>query len=270
MPVLHAVVGDVHGHLEGLLRLEELLARHAAREGCELHVVSVGDLVDRGPASAQVVRHLRERVAAGTHSAVLGNHEVMFLGVLEAVAPHLAREVGLPDDTPTLGATWARQQSGSSRSLPREAFVQFQTLMWMVQGGAQTLRSYHAENDPADPGRWRVDPEDLRFLRGLPVMWRGPGVFVTHALVDRGVLQGLGAPEPLAREKAREVAMWSRRAPKERPDDGAVHVSGHTPMRRVRRRPGVGVIQVDTGAAIAHRLSAWCVETDRIFSVPLS
>jgi serine/threonine protein phosphatase 1 len=270
LAVIHAVVGDVHGHLDGLLRLEEVLARHAAREGAELRVVCVGDLLDRGPASAQVVRHLRERVAAGTHAAVLGNHEAMFLGVLDAVAPHLVRGIGLPDDTPSLATTWARQQGGASRMLPRLAYLQYQTLMWLVQGGAATLKSYDADNDPATPERWRVDWDDLRFLRGLPVVWRGPGVVVTHALVDAAVLDALGAPEPLTRERARESALWSRRVPKERPDPARVHVSGHTPMRKVRRRPSLGVVQVDTGAAFAHRLSAWCVETDRIFSVPLS
>ncbi len=65
-------------------------------------------------------------------------------------------------------------------------------------------------------------------------------------------------------------ALWNRRLPRTRVEEGAIHVSGHSPLARVRRRDGVGVVQCDTGAGFGRRLSAVCVETGRVLSVPVS
>jgi hypothetical protein len=267
--LLHAVVGDVHGQFDALRRLEDRIAAHAAREGLTPRIVSVGDLVDRGPQSAQTVAHVRRGVAAGTHHAVLGNHEQMFLLALEARAPQVLHraQCGLPPDTVPFREFWGRKGSNASRALPEDAFVQFQVLSWLVQGGAATLWSYAESNDPSRPDHWEVDPDDLRFLQGLPISFRAPGLVVTHALVDREALAGLTSADPFARERAREAALWNRRLPRGRPDDDAVHVSGHTPLSRVRRRDALGVVQCDTGAGFGKRLSALCVETGRVLSV---
>ncbi len=91
MARLHAIVGDIHGCFDALRRLEDRVARHAARQGLEPHIVSVGDLVDRGPQSAEVVRHFRRGAAAGTHTALMGNHEQMMIATLHAYAPAPAR-----------------------------------------------------------------------------------------------------------------------------------------------------------------------------------
>lgn len=63
----HIVIGDIHGCL---VELEQLLELAGASSDDVL--VSVGDLVDRGPESPEVVRYFRER----PHSrAIAGNHE---------------------------------------------------------------------------------------------------------------------------------------------------------------------------------------------------
>ena len=60
------VVGDVHGRLDLLEQLigqiEQDLERRPARKAL---LVFVGDLIDRGPASAQVVERLRTYRKAG-------------------------------------------------------------------------------------------------------------------------------------------------------------------------------------------------------------
>lgn len=61
------IVGDVHGCLQ---ELDQLLATVEYRRGDD-QLVFVGDLVDRGPDSAGVVRRARELDAV----CVLGNHE---------------------------------------------------------------------------------------------------------------------------------------------------------------------------------------------------
>lgn len=60
------IVGDIHGCLDELRALLE-----EARFGAGDRLISVGDLVGKGPDGAGVVRFLRE----GGHEAVLGNHD---------------------------------------------------------------------------------------------------------------------------------------------------------------------------------------------------
>lgn len=63
-------IGDVHGHYNGLMRLVEMIAPTASDT---LHFV--GDLIDRGPRSAQVVEFVRQN----KYPCVLGNHEHLLL-----------------------------------------------------------------------------------------------------------------------------------------------------------------------------------------------
>ena len=78
------VVGDVHGRLD---LLEALLDRiHgdiANREPIETVLVFVGDLIDRGPASAGVIERLRTYEHPGVRPVfLLGNHEEVLLRIL--------------------------------------------------------------------------------------------------------------------------------------------------------------------------------------------
>lgn len=63
-------IGDVHGHYDGLMQLLETIAVDAGDQ-----IYFVGDLIDRGPKSAQVVQFVREN----GHPCVLGNHEQLLL-----------------------------------------------------------------------------------------------------------------------------------------------------------------------------------------------
>jgi len=65
------VVGDVHGCIDELRALLGVLAPRLGE-----HLVFCGDLVDKGPDSAGVVRHVRGLRDAGHHvTLVEGNHE---------------------------------------------------------------------------------------------------------------------------------------------------------------------------------------------------
>lgn len=66
----HIIIGDIHGCYDELL---ELLER--AGTTSDDVIVSVGDLVDRGPRSPEVLRFFRERCAAGRAVVLMGNHE---------------------------------------------------------------------------------------------------------------------------------------------------------------------------------------------------
>ncbi|MEL6161763.1 MAG: metallophosphoesterase [Cyanobacteria bacterium J06554_11] len=91
-------IGDVHGHYNGLMRLVTMIAPTPSDT---LHFV--GDLIDRGPRSAQVV----EFVKTHNYPCVLGNHEHLLLNAF-------------PDDNSNIAA--------------------FQG--WLNSGGQPTLTSY--------------------------------------------------------------------------------------------------------------------------------
>jgi serine/threonine protein phosphatase 1 len=77
-------VGDIHGRLDLLdALLKEIDADDAARNPAETHLILLGDLVDRGPQSAQMIERALEleRDRPNAHF-LLGNHEEVFLKVL--------------------------------------------------------------------------------------------------------------------------------------------------------------------------------------------
>ena len=83
------VVGDVHGHLDellGALADAGLVDDEAAWSGGDTHLWFLGDFVDRGPDGIGVIdlvmRLATEAAAAGGQvEALLGNHEILLLGM---------------------------------------------------------------------------------------------------------------------------------------------------------------------------------------------
>lgn len=67
------IIGDVHGHYNGLMTLLEAIA-----PGTKDQVYFLGDLIDRGPQSAQVVNFVKQ----SSYECLLGNHEQMLLDAL--------------------------------------------------------------------------------------------------------------------------------------------------------------------------------------------
>ncbi len=79
------VTGDIHGELSALLRNQQMLPELDAGDA----LVFVGDYVDRGPQSAQVVEYLRtlpERTPAKVVT-LRGNHEDALLRVVDVGWP---------------------------------------------------------------------------------------------------------------------------------------------------------------------------------------
>ena len=78
-------VGDVHGHdalLNQLLRLIE--ADIESRGPAEVTIVFLGDLIDRGPGSAQVIERLRTYRPVGARvEFLIGNHEEVLINAWE-------------------------------------------------------------------------------------------------------------------------------------------------------------------------------------------
>ena len=78
------VVGDVHGRLDLLDHLLATIeADLAERPTRRATLIFVGDLIDRGPHSAQVVERLRTYRHAGLSTIFLiGNHEEVLIRLL--------------------------------------------------------------------------------------------------------------------------------------------------------------------------------------------
>ena len=54
------IVGDIHGCFDELLRLEQKVCNHAKENRKKPLIISVGDLIDRGPCSKDVLEHFME------------------------------------------------------------------------------------------------------------------------------------------------------------------------------------------------------------------
>ncbi len=151
-PVIYAI-GDVHGRDDLLERLYGLVSADAARRYPDRarRIVHLGDYVDRGPASAQVI----DRVMAGLPGfdtvGLKGNHEDMMLSYLE-----------------TGGRREAEQ--------------------WLVNGGVETLASYGVAARPLDieAVRVAVGERHRRWLERLKLSHRESGNFFVHA----GIMPG--------------------------------------------------------------------------------
>jgi protein phosphatase len=108
------IIGDVHGCFDELCELLVKLG-YAAQPGAawshpaSRRLVFLGDLVDRGPKSPEVVRLVMESVNTGSALAVPGNHDMKFMrkmrgkdvqlkhGLAESVAQFEAYEKEHPD-----------------------------------------------------------------------------------------------------------------------------------------------------------------------------
>ena len=83
-------IGDVHGCLDELDRLLALIdADDAARVPSRTTLIFLGDLIDRGPASAQVVERVRRLMIERSVRCLTGNHEEVFLHALDGDAKAL-------------------------------------------------------------------------------------------------------------------------------------------------------------------------------------
>lgn len=147
-------VGDVHGMNDLLSHLLAEIEADSTIWGQPATVVFLGDVVNRGTQTRQVLdRLLAGPTRPGDRWVVLrGNHEQMMLEALTAGS----------------GATFRR---------------------WLKMGGLQTLASYGGTRKQATPERALelVDPAHLRFLEGLPLMHVAGDYLFVHAGVEPGV-----------------------------------------------------------------------------------
>ena len=150
-------IGDVHGHFDKLMRLmAHCRAFTEAHGGGQPRFVLLGDYVDRGPASRQVLEYLDSRPADVT--AILGNHEDMMLAALDGGLSlmHWLSNGG--------GATLASYDTEDPRDIPPSHIRLIGRLPLYVDDGLRLFA--HAGIDPDDVDS--RDRETLLWTRDQP------------------------------------------------------------------------------------------------------
>lgn len=237
----HYVIGDVHGHYDTLMELVALLPSDA-------RLIFVGDLIDRGAKSAEVVRFVREN----NHLCVMGNHEEMMV----------------------VHGSLIVNAYKNGESLPSHS-------IWYSNGGVATLRSYGliklVEGKPVKVDAYEKALEqfqdDMHWMEKLPLYLELP---ITHS-TDKPVIIS-HAPIAAAWAMRTIDSMYStfaRLATTSRRDPGIsdakiFNIFGHTPMQN-GPRVEEHFVNVDTGCYKAesgyNRLTSYCIETGEIIRV---
>jgi len=260
-------IGDVHGADRELIALLTQLGvidttRHWA--GGTTHLVSVGDLIDRGPGSKAVLdlmMRLEDEAprAGGYVHVVLGNHELMNLAGDDRYAS--AEDDATFADTPTTAPADTGELPGQAQR--RAALA--------LDGRYGSWLAMH-------PALIVID--DTAFVHGgLPSIVAGGDLAALNARFHAELLDAVRAPDAPTGDLLSEIGpLWYRgtarchasiEAPRLRRALDAFHVQrvavGHTPTRtgRVLTRFDGAVVMIDTGmlAATYHgRPSALVIE----------
>lgn len=216
-------VGDVHGRADLLKHVLARIDAHTAQNPVIRPVhLFIGDYIDRGPDSRDVLDLLIG--TSDNHEAVFlkGNHEAFLLDFLE---------------NPSVLQTWGRN------------------------GGLETLMSYGlkptlkanasaVQSDFADALGQALPKRHLDFLRNLASSFTCGDYFFAHAGVRPGV--------PLSAQREQDL-LWIRdEFLLHEKSFGKTIVHGHTPVREIDIRSNR--INIDTGAYVTGRLSCLVIE----------
>jgi serine/threonine protein phosphatase 1 len=266
------VIGDIHGCYKELLKLERLIKVHARREGWQYRIVSVGDLIDRGPKSADVVDHMMKGWLAGTHRCVMGNHEGEFLRLYAHFRPDVLKAcgIGLSPFLRSMDEGFASEY-GRSMVSTFEEYVAKQLGSWLNYGGMETLASYGIHN--GDLKSLELPPAHLGFLMQLPLVWEDSHCLVTHALTSShayGVIKaGIVPGKRSVLQDAVHLTFWNRNLPNQLVDleKKRWHVSGHTPCEGVEQFERIKELLIDTACVYGNKLTAYCVKAHKTLVV---
>ena len=219
-------VGDIHGRLDLLDQLlAEIHAQLARRPAHKVLLVFVGDLIDRGPNSAEVIERLRTYRRDGVRTMfLLGNHEEVLLRILGGEAELITK--------------------------------------WRWFGGAECLKSYgvdpsqltgRSEQEALEIVRNAIPKEHKEFLESFVDTCR----FGDYLFVHAGIRPGVEV------DQQRQTDLRWIREPflLDDTDHGFVVVHGHTISPEVELMPNR--IGIDTGAYRTGVLTALAIEGSR-------
>ena len=216
-------IGDVHGRFDLLQELHAMIRQDAADFDGDRTLIYLGDLIDRGMNSRQVVELLLDNPLPGFEAVhLMGNHERTMIDFL----------------------SYPQQAAG-----------------WLSWGGRETVLSYGIPA-PAGAGKpdaesirddlvERVPESHVGFLRNMRSFHSEGDYLFVHAGIRPGV--------PL-QEQSDSDLFWIRHEFLESDEDhGCVVVHGHTISEEVVVRPNR--IGIDTGAFASGILTCLVLES---------
>jgi serine/threonine protein phosphatase 1 len=209
-------IGDIHGRLDLLERAIAAIHRDVETLGEGALTVTLGDYIDRGPASRGVIEVLAANPFPTPYVALKGNHEALLQGFLT---------------DPAIGDHWRRL------------------------GGLETLHSYGVPVGDLMIGknfaeaalrlRDAMPSAHIEFLRSLKMSLDHGKYFFCHAGVRPGIALAKQSDEDLL--WIRDLFLNSTL------DFGKIVVHGRTPAAAPEVRPNR--INIDTGAFATGRLT---------------
>ena len=219
-------IGDVHGRADlldqVLTRIDGHLAAHPVDRPIQ---VLVGDYIDRGPNSREVLDRLIERAGSSKMVLLKGNHETFVLEFL--------RDPSMLQSWGQMGGLETLMSYGVTPSLDADA----QTQKELAIALQATLPKSH-----------------LTLLEGLRSSFSCGGFFFAHAGVRPGV--------PLAEQRDADL-LWIRdEFLRYEGKFDKIIVHGHTPVRVVDMRPNR--INIDTGAYATGKLTCIVIERNEV------
>ena len=218
-------IGDVHGRadllVEVLAKIDADLAAHPVEQ--PIHVF-LGDYVDRGPASRDVIDKLIDRAYSHESVFLMGNHELMLLEFFRN--PKMIEH-------------------------------------WRQYGGLETLMSYGVKvplnldsttlKELRNAAHMAIYPAHRSFLNQLIPSFVCGDYFFVHAGVR---------PNVALETQRKEDLFWIREEFLNHEGNfGKVIVHGHTPVNEPDIRPNR--INIDTGAYATGRLTCLILEGDQ-------
>jgi serine/threonine protein phosphatase 1 len=216
-------VGDIHGRLDLLEQLLDKIHQELARRPArKVLLVFVGDLIDRGPSSAQVVERLRTYEHPRVQTVLLlGNHEEVLLRILKGEADLITK--------------------------------------WRWFGGTECLKSYGVDTeklagmndqDALEVVRSAIPRQHVEFLESFDDSCR----FGDYLFVHAGIRPGIEFDQQRQSDLRwiREPFLFDET------DHGFIVVHGHTIRPEIEIRPNR--IGIDTGAYRTGVLTALAIE----------
>jgi serine/threonine protein phosphatase 1 len=231
----HYIIGDVHGDYKKLLALVEKLPKAA-------NLIFVGDLIDRGLRSREVIAYVREY----KHQVIRGNHEQFMIEDGQTLIDGL-----LADEEVSMGKTW------------------------IFAGGIETLISYGLLEKQEDAYQFVKDKEgiaqlqdDIEWMNSLPlyVKMENPHNAELPIVISHASIGDFWNLEETNYKHFEFYIMSNRRRPSA--DAPIFNIYGHTNVSSVVI--GQNFVSLDTGCGRTDgtaKLSAYCVETREVFDV---
>ena len=228
-------ISDIHGDIEKFDRLLETINYDSKQD----QLLLLGDYVDRGPQSRQVLDKVIELTAKGA-IALMGNHDKMMIDAFDQ-----------PEDPLHLKR-------------------------WYYNGGIKTLQNYGYEMEKDDAKYWYTTEEmpealvineetrpHLVFLKTLPFYYETD----THIFVHAGV-----HPETTLELTEPHTLVWIREEFHKGYQGEKTVVFGHTPTKHLHKKPEVyfgenNIIGIDGGCAYGGRLYCYEALEKRVFYV---